>query len=402
MNSFGTPTNQRILVLDVLRGIALFGILLANMASFKTPLFQQQSLPSEWTSLPDGPLNQWAAFGLEFFVVGNFYPLFSLLFGIGFYLFYERSRAKGRDARRLYKRRLTFLLIIGGLHLFFIWSGDILHTYAITGFLLLFFINKKTSTILAWSISLIIISMVVLGALVTWSSLLISTLTAGDMMETAEQSVHTAVSIYSSGTYIDILSFRLENEVPAVLSNLFINIPNILGLFLLGVYMAKKGLFHHTTHYKHVWKRILIMSGLSGGTLSLFYASLQSGILTMPSWLSYGLASGLNISAGPLWMLFYVAFIVLISHNTFVIRMLQPFAAAGRMSLTNYLLQSIIATFVFYGYGLGLFASVSVFSGVLIGAGMFLLQIGYSWIWLKYQQQGPFEKWWRRWTYPVQ
>ncbi|MFB4162889.1 DUF418 domain-containing protein [Alteribacillus sp. JSM 102045] len=399
MKVSSTARNERILSLDFIRGIALLGILFANMAFFKSPVFQLQSLPGELASLPADHLNQWAVFGIDWFVIGKFYPMFSFLFGLGFYLFYERMREKGLDAGKMYSRRLYFLLALGAVHLLFIWSGDILHTYAITGFLLLLFIHRKPKTILIWGIMLILVSAFLLGVLVTTSNLFVAYQEGTAFEQDAQNAVSTALSTYSSGSYIDILSFRISNEIPIVLSNLLLSIPNILGLFLIGLYIGKQGFIRNAEEHLSFWKKLLLFTLMSGGLLSGLYACLKNGIFSIAPWLSNGLAEGLNIIAGPLFMLFYVSSAVLLFQKPAFKKLFQPITMVGQMALTNYLLQSIVCIFIFYGFGLQLYGTIYAATGILITLVIYAVQTLLSWFWLGNYDQGPMEKLWRRFTY---
>ncbi|WP_158735983.1 DUF418 domain-containing protein [Alteribacillus sp. YIM 98480] len=399
MKVSSTTGSERILTLDFIRGMALLGILFANMAFFKSPVFQLQSLPGELASLPPEPLNQWSVFSIDMFIVGKFYPMFSFLFGLGFYLFYERLREKGLDARKVYSRRLFFLLTLGVIHLIFIWSGDILHTYAITGFLLLLFIQRKPKTILIWSIALLIGSAFLLGGLMIISNLVVAYQEGTSFEQNAQNAVNTALSTYSSGSYLSILSFRVSHEVPLVLSNLILSIPNILGLFLLGLYIGKRDYIRHADNHFSFWKNLLLITLISGGLLSILYACLKNGIFSLAPWLSTGLAEGLNIIAGPLLMLFYISSAVLLFRKPSVEKLLKPIALVGQMALTNYLFQSVICIFIFYGFGLQLYGRIDAANGMLITLIIFAVQTLLSWFWLNNYHQGPMEKVWRKVTY---
>ena len=134
---------ERIEVLDVIRGFALLGILIANMAFFNSPFVYFEVLgKSMWTGFLDTTTSSF----INLFVQGKFYSMFSFLFGLGFVIFFERAKAKTTKPILLFYRRLFILLLIGLVHAFFIWHGDILVTYALIGFLLPLFFNRKPNT----------------------------------------------------------------------------------------------------------------------------------------------------------------------------------------------------------------------------------------------------------------
>ncbi|SFE71419.1 DUF418 domain-containing protein [Alteribacillus iranensis] len=394
-----TLDKDRIITLDIVRGFALFGILLANMSSFKTPVFHLQSLPDYFDRLPSSLLDQWTVFFLDLFVIGKFYPMFSFLFGLGFYLFYERLSRKDLNAKHYYYRRLLFLLVLGFLHLLFIWSGDILHTYAIAGFFLIFFINRRSKTLLIWALLLLSSSAIFFFLLTTAGNYVVS-LNEGTVYEKqATDLVETARQLYQHGDYTNLLAFRLKEEVSYILLNVLFILPNIIGLFLLGMWAAQKKLFQSPESYKSFWINTAFVSLLFGGGLSSVYALLKNSFLPIPSWLAHGAAEGLNIIAGPLFMMFYLSLFVLFLRRPQISRILQPLELVGKIALTNYLLQSLICIFIFYGFGFGWYGSIGVFAGTSIALIIFGMQIMFSWFWLKRFNRGPLEILWRAWTY---
>ncbi|MEB1809249.1 MAG: DUF418 domain-containing protein [Bacillaceae bacterium] len=389
--------NERIITIDIIRGIALMAILMANMVAFKTPVFQESNFVLEGKLIVEGTFNQIADFLLHLFIHGKFYPMFSLLFGLGFFLFYDRLKQKELNGNRYFTRRALFLLLIGILHVTFIWSGDILHTYAIAGLFLMFFVNRSPKVILIWAISLVFVSMVIMflsllgyGALIQFDS---------ELQVTRQQLFEQAIIILSNGTYAEILEFRLLNEVSLMILNLIFTLPNVLGLFLIGLYMGKKGMFHNIEGSLPLWKKVRIHSFWSGGLLAALFVFLLYNGLNTPYWLSYTLAYTINIIGGPLLMLWYVSSIVLALQNKDRMKRLMPIASYGRMALTNYIAQSIICVFIFYGFGFGLFGSVGIAVGIGIAMVIISFQVLVSHYWLTKYKQGPLEALWRKWTY---
>lgn len=147
-------------MLDVIRGFALFGILLVNMPAFHSPNFINQLYSVD---VPYGGLDAVVYAFLQLFVQVKFFTIFSFLFGVGFYLFMKRAEAKGLRMKSLFFRRASILLIIGLLHLIFLWFGDILHLYAVGGFLLVAFYNRMPKTLIKWAFSLLAIYLALLS-----------------------------------------------------------------------------------------------------------------------------------------------------------------------------------------------------------------------------------------------
>ncbi|MFB5664160.1 DUF418 domain-containing protein [Alteribacillus sp. HJP-4] len=390
---------ERIETLDIVRGIALLGILLANMVSFKSPIFQNQSLPSELGVLPPGIINQISVLFLDLFITGKFYPLFSFLFGLGFYLFYSRLVEKGLQAAALFKNRMAFLLGLGLFHLILLWSGDILHTYAVAGFFLLLFIGRSTKTILSWSIGLITFSAVIVGGLTTAGNLLLTSQSGSTYESQAQQTISEAETAYNSGSFTELFMFRLTDEIPVILGNIFFTVPNVLGIFLIGLYVGKKGWITHSVDHLKTWRKIQLYTMVPGIAAAIIFALFTNNLVPFPTWLTSGLAEGLNIVGGPLLMLFYMATAMLFFQKQNRIRLAQPLASVGKMALTNYLLQTILCIMIFYGFGLGLYGAIDAATGILITIIIFAAQVILSFLWLQSHQQGPMEKVWRKWTY---
>jgi len=150
-----TPVSEaeRIHQLDAIRGFALFGIFLVNMPTFSHPMLflPALGLPADHTLF-----DEWIRILLHMFVQTKFYTIFSFLFGAGFYLFMSRAEKKSLPMKPMYLRRITILFLLGMTHLFFLWYGDILHTYALTGIMLLLFYKRADKTIRKWAWSLLL------------------------------------------------------------------------------------------------------------------------------------------------------------------------------------------------------------------------------------------------------
>ncbi|WP_167578617.1 DUF418 domain-containing protein [Jeotgalibacillus proteolyticus] len=392
---------ERIHTLDIVRGFALFGILIANMIAFKMPVFSEMGSLIDGETLPEGGLNSTLTLLTNFFVDGKFYPMFSMLFGLGFYIFYSRLLDKNLPATRMFMRRLVFLLLLGLAHLIFIWSGDILHTYALTGFLLPLFIKRTPKVIKIWAISLLLAGTFFFTAvlLISGWGLNLSLNQGLETRESIQAAEMLAASVMTNGSFGEILSYRFWNEVLFILFQVFLIIPTILPLFLIGLYFGKTGMFHDIEGNLHRWKKVLWTGLLVGAPLVGLSVAVRYNLLDMPAYMSMPIAEGFNTLGGPFMMLFYVAGVVFITRKKNVELLLMPFSSVGRMALTNYLMQSIIAVLIFNGYGLGLFGEVSKAQGVLIAIGIYTVQVFLSHQMLKRYKQGPMEFIWRKWTY---
>ena len=205
MTHHPTMLNERVHELDSIRGVAIFGILLMNIMSFAGPFLDIASL----FSLPEmfqGKANQFTLFLINTFVTANFYTLFSILFGLGFYIFLDRAKDKTSAPNRLFSRRMTGLLIIGLLHAIFIWYGDILVSYALIGFLLMLFVKVPPK----WNLGIAItISFLMTGVIVFLSWVMYKT---QDLLMFTEEYLEPSgiMEVAINGNYLDILRFNTE------------------------------------------------------------------------------------------------------------------------------------------------------------------------------------------------
>ena len=391
---------ERIATLDIIRGVALLGILLVHMPlMFGTPFFYKAMLeiPMEWATVWDRIAESF----VHVFVIGKFYPIFSFLFGLGFYMFYERAKMRSTKPTRLFSKRLFILLIIGLVHMFFIWFGDVLFTYAVLGFLLPLFFNRKPTTILIWAGVLFVPVMLIM--LLLAAGLILMGLLGSDIPETgggwlatfAQNNLESSVHAYGSGTFGEIMAQRATDAL-LNLANTLGGIFTIFPIFLVGLYVGKIGLFQNIeaklSVLKKMWLWSLIVS-LPTVVMLWIIRSMPIDAFTIGSTLIVGFFVTTSL------VIFYITSIILLCQNKKWLPRLQPFGHVGRMALTNYLLQSIIATMIFYSYGLGLYNQIAPGVGMLLALLIFVVQIVISKWWLERYQFGPMEWVWKSLTY---
>ena len=386
------PT-ERISEIDIVRGIALFGILMVNMSFFKIPVMMDR-MPSAFSP----GLDQAVAWLIQLLFTGKFYAIFSFLFGLGFYIFMERTLAKGLELVPLYRRRLRVLLAVGAIHLFLLWSGDILFTYALTGFILLAFRSKNEQQVKRWIIGLFIATLFLQGLFGFLQGF-------GEVMsgESYEQMmgelIGAAVAVYSTGSFSELLYFRLINEVPYIIVSLFVWIPAVLAFFLCGLYVGRKGIFKDLNGNRALFKKICAIGFPVGAIFLFLYVLFETAIWPVGTAAKPALLMMTNYLASLFIFPAYVSLILLSLQNDRCRRILAPVAAAGRMALTNYLTQTLILITLFYGFGFGLFYKVSLAQGVLITIALYLIQVVWSNLWFKKFKYGPLEWLWRGLTY---
>jgi len=394
---------ERIQIVDILRGFALFGILLVNMIIFARP-FQSILLPLE----PGLPWFERAAEWLIHFLgEGKFYSLFSMLFGLGLTLQMERIEAKGGRFVPLYMRRLLVLLGIGLVHAFLIWVGDILIMYAVIGFILILFRKAKPRTLMIWIVILIAIPIVFNLASTGLVSLANAFPEGAAQIEEAMQitgdtyraDVATAARIYATGNFFEITARRYYDYTSMGFISFFVLGFNVLAMFLLGVFIGRRGLFRDLAGNRPVFKKLLLWGLIVGGIGNFVYATLIMDIARYePTW-RLAIATISQAVGAPMLMLAYVSAICLLAGRPGVGERLKVLAPVGQMALSNYLTQSIVCTLLFYGYGFGLFGKVGAAAGIGITIILYLLQVPFSNWWRKRFNYGPAEWVWRSLTY---
>lgn len=400
-NPVPIQSQERINSLDVLRGFAVFGILIVNILAFAAPPHLLYVKLNWWTS-PIDRLVEWLVF---FFAVGKFYCLFSFLFGLGFAV--QKLRA-GENSKLTYRyiRRLLVLLVIGFLHTFLLWWGDILLTYALLGFLLVMFVDvsRKTLLITAFICLAIPIQLSSLETLVTGLSqsspeakektqIELKKLTS-NYKELAQESINA----YSKGSYKTIFNQRIE-EVKLKYSRIIYVAPQIFAMFLLGLYVGQIGIFQNLKANLLLISKVMKW-GLSFGIVSnlLFVISQELSNPLVPSILDIINTISYGIGTFSLCFFYMAALLVLLQSKKWQ-RILAPFTAVGRLALSNYLLQSIICTTIFYSYGLALYGKVNPALSILLAIFIYIIQVFLSIWWIKRFYFGPMEWLWRSITY---
>ena len=383
-----TTERQRHVILDALRGLALMGIALANFPEFALWTFLSSE---QQAAMPTAYIDEIVRF-LQYLVVdGKFYSIFSILFGIGFSLIMERH------GLRLFVRRMLILVIIGFLHLMFIWSGDILLLYAVGGLLLTLMIGLSDKSLFILALSLIMIP-VGLDALIEFGGFDFPEPFYQAWLNKAEalgiNEANFASWLRDANSYGQMFAFLVQGAYERLWE--FVEghrLPKVVGLFILG-YLASKHRLYARLQDLPLWKA-LYWSVSIGLPTSLLYAwSATSGHpwgLTVHS-LLYA------VSVIPLAIVFIIGICLLYlqSPKSVVFRWL---AAPGRMALSCYISHSLIGVLLFYGLGFGLGTSLGLVYIELVALVVFFIQIIVCRIWLNYFRFGPLEWLWRMLTY---
>jgi uncharacterized protein len=399
-----TPVSapERIATLDVLRGFALFGILTVNMMGFSWPVEMMMMRADFW----DAPIDVVADGAIQFLAEGKFYPLFAFLFGLGAALQMERAEARGAKFTGRFCRRLLVLLAFGLTHALLLWEGDILVWYALCGFLLLPFRQRQPRTVLIWAFICLLLPalfILMIWALLAGLSLIPEFAKSIQEALTQEPEAYTwqieeSIRIFAQGSYAEIFAERFSNLLYMWMVGLFY-VPTFFAMFLVGLYAGKRRLLQDFVANAGRIRQALLWGLIIGMPANLFYAA-GMAITDMTDvrfvWL---LCHAVLIVGGPALSLAYAAALVLLLQSDGWQRALHGIASAGQMALSNYLLQSLICTTIFYSYGLGLFGSVGRATGLALAGLIYVVQVGISVWWLKRFQFGPMEWLWRTLTY---
>ncbi len=386
---------ERIEVLDVLRGFALSGILFVNIETFSGHDYLTRA---QAEALPGGSLDRIVTFLVAWLVHAKFYSLFSLLFGIGFAVFMQRAAAKGASPAPLFRRRLTGLLIIGLAHSILLWFGDILHVYAIFGFMLLPFHRASQQTILRWSIGLLLLPIAVHGAMVLAALASGTAVAAGEGPRAAV--LTRAIEAFHTGSYAEVVRANALLTVAGFVIRRLLQMQaiRVYGMFLLGLYITRRGLLDRRPRRSTLW-RIVGWGLLIGLPAAALAAQLPAPRLlperTVAAWLQ---TTSESISAFALCLAYASAVVLMFDHPRWR-ALVAPLASFGRTALTNYLLQTVICVVLFYGVGFGLFMRLGLAYVLLIAVAIVAIQVVASRLWMARYAYGPAEYAWRRFTY---
>jgi len=372
-----TGPTERIDAIDVLRGLALLGVVAINVVTiFRVSIFEQFLFPTPALSFSsiDSAIETILTLAVELKALA----LFSLLFGTGLAIQFERL-AKSERRTLLLVRRLVVLLAFGLIHLCLIWNGDILTEYALAGFIVLPFLfgPRWLLAVAALAFLGLYLEMQVFPPPELWPS----TVALG-------QDVAEARRIYPTGGFLDVLAFRLR-EIPLIAALHVYIFPRTIGLFLLGAFAWRTGILRKAP------RRLLFSIAAVCISLGAALILARAGRL-----IAGGRHAALADPLGTILLaLGYGAAIIGIANTAGGKRLLGWAAPLGRMAFTNYLAQSVILGWIFYGYGLGLFGKLGVTSALGIALAVYFAQVPFSAWWLRRYRYGPVEWLWRTLMY---
>jgi uncharacterized protein len=383
---------ERAAVLDVLRGIAILGILAANVESFRTP--------EVWDGY--GVLSAFDRaylFVVYFLASGKFITALSFLFGLGLALQFRRAREASRFAWGFLARRLVVLALFGLAHALLVWSGDVLLFYAILSVPLLLFVHRRPATLVVWAF-------LVLGAFALFGLIVaLNTFLTGDTValpSTPPGLGETAQAAYTSGSYPAMVVQRAREYFSTLIPGLYFSGPQVFAMMLLGAAAANAGWVGDPEGLGRRARRVALVGLLAGIPLNLFYAlTFVYGVGPGEPWY-FGLARAAWLVGAPIMALGWMGLVALLyvrskKGSEGAGGGFRELAAVGKMALTNYLVQSILMTAFFYG--LGFYGRTAVGPALALMAVVWMIELTWSRPLLSRFRHGPAEWLWRRLSY---
>lgn len=397
---------SRIEALDFIRGLAVMGILAANIVAFGQP-FEAYMYPTAF-KVDAGDPGGWMWIAQFILIDGKMRGLFTLLFGAGMYLFMEKAWAKGAT-RGLQAWRLAILMAFGMIHFFFIWPGDILFYYALFGLVVLACLSWKARTQLWVGLAGYMIGVVFYAVAMSFPWAVVDTplgASSPDMLAMRaemlagidEALAHGAVpnAAITTGNYSALVSHRLTEQWLEPWNNALFFALETIPLMLIGVGLYRMGFFAGEFPRPAMirWGWIgLIAGGIAHLAIGL---AIQSGGFTF-----YGtLAAFMGWSPLPrLWMVLGLAALIVVYAPSATGWLGERVRAAGRAAFTNYLGTSVVMMLVFHGWALGLFGQLNRPQLYIVVALAWVLMLAWSKSWLDRYRYGPLEWLWRCLTY---
>lgn len=393
--SLATNIPQRLVVLDLIRGIAVLGILVMNIQFFSQPI----SAYSNPTSYGDfSGINFWIWAFSHVLFDQKFIAIFSLLFGVGVLIFLTNLTKKNLSPYKFHFARMVFLLLFGIVHGLFIWAGDILVSYALCGMIIYWFRHSKSSTLLVSACFLILLFSTILFSL----GVLIPILSDDVLTQEIQNLWHPTPLIHQlevaayNGNWLQVNEQRIYHKILIQLDS-FYYFPHLIALMFIGMTLFKTGLIQGIKS-----SRFYLTTGLGltlfGWTCSAL--GIYNNVIHQFSW-DYSLFQGslYNYWGSVFSSLGYIALIIFWyqCHGHSLIKRLL--INVGQMAFTNYILQSLICTSIIYGYGFGLFGQLARLEQIFFVVTIWTALLVFSSVWLRYFRFGPLEWLWRSLTY---
>jgi len=388
-------SSERIESMDVLRGFAVLGILAMNVGAFSMPAAAYFN-PSVYGDL--GGLNGWVWRLTHLLADLKFMAIFAMLFGAGIVLMWQRAEERSRPSTGLHYRRMFWLILFGLLHAHLLWYGDILYWYGMTG-LLVYLLRKRSPAAL---IVIAVLFFAVSSSLMIFSGLSMDQWPPEERADMIEQlnpsdaAKADEIAAYR-GSWLEQMEPRREHAIEMETSTyLAWAIWRVGGLMLLGMALFKLGVLS-AARSRSFYLGLVGLAVLVG--LPLVGYGMQRNIASgWPTPEFFFLGTQYNYWGSVLVALGWIGAVMLLCQQS-VAMITGRLAAVGRMAFTNYIMQTVICTTVFYGHGFGLFGSMERVGQFAVVVGVWIFQLIVSPIWLRHFRYGPLEWLWRSLVY---
>jgi uncharacterized protein len=392
----------RIATLDIVRGVAVMGILAMNIVAFAMP-FQAYMNPISFGMESGADFVSWVA---SFILVdGKMRGLFSFLFGASMLLVIERAEASGQSAASVHFRRMAWLLVFGLIHLYLIWFGDILTGYALVGMIAWRFRRLSNRALVRWGIGLLVVQLLVFASLAGAAFMLREAASAPGATAAAIAEWHDLESQFGilagaqraeelsifRGGYGGILADRLHDQALGPIKGLFMFGWETLAYFLFGMAALRNGFLRGDWSPAAYRKAALIGFGIGIPAYAILAWAIARDGFSVP--MVFAIVMAATVPFRPLMVVATAALIILLTRKGGAL--VERIAAAGRAAFTNYLGTSILMTTLFYGYGAGLYGSLSRAELWIPVVAMWALMLLWSKPWLDRFGYGPLEWLWR-------
>ncbi len=382
-------TTNRIEILDIWRGFAVFGIFMVNIEIMNSVFINQDLYYEEMI----GPLDSIIIRISQLFFYNKFFPIFSFLFGLGIAMQLEKLKLK-KKSRSFILKRMLILFVIGILHITLIWGGDVIHLYAILGILIsiLYKLHSRCLLLLACYFLLFPFYDIIAEYIFSWINF-----SPENILKA--YNYDSITEILRNGSYTEALKFRILEYISNVQVLFVFLAPMAFAMMLLGASFVRSGKLLKLKDFILKSKNSFVWIAIITNVYRLIF------LFILPNFDIYR-----DDFFGPVWLklmmicdtlfgLFYMWFIAWLWFSGKLTRVLKPLASVGKMALSNYILQSLIGVIIFNGIGFSMFQKLNLVQCFFTAIGVFIFQVILSEIWLQYFKFGPLEWCWRCLSY---
>lgn len=390
MNKQPTKEKKRIDVLDIFRGFSILGIFVVNIVIMNSTFLNQDEYAKQWTS----NIDQISEKILQLFFYTKFFPIFSLLFGLGISMQALKMLDENRLSFTFFGRRMLILFFLGVFHIMFLWSGDVLNLYAILGLFTTLMIKRSNKLILV--LSTIFFFFPFYDQVFEF---IFKLLNFQPEIYLKNYTGETVNHIIKNGTYLEGIKLRLLEYLSNIPMLFGFLAPIAISMFLLGLYLGKNKIYNSLETFIQRIKKPMILIAIITNIyrITFLFILVNLKIFKLENYREFFIK--IMVLSDVVMGLFYLWLLGWIYYNTKWKKILSPLKYVGRMALTNYIMQSFIGLTLFSSIGFKLYETLSPSQTLITAVLVFIFQVILSKIWLTYYKFGPLEWVWRCLTY---